>query len=231
MKTLIITLLCFISSYTVSAQVTFKCASVKYTIPEFREDTVKKNFFEKKFEDLGILQPIQLSKYDIELRCYYDVLSISSGSAIIIKGDENRIFAEAYYYRVQDKASDSIPPEGFKTIKHGKRNVYYSVKNVSVPDTLLRSLIKDKLFYRQDILVLRDSLKKQGVKIEPSREMDPYSVTFTLKVKSHIRRFDSCPSLFYANKNIKDFTYNVLLFNDFNNLYNSSGQERNHLFP
>ncbi|WP_179414170.1 hypothetical protein HDF19_16495 [Mucilaginibacter sp. E4BP6] len=231
MKTLIITLLCFVSAYTVNAQITFKCADVKYTIPEFKEDAVEKYIWETQFEDLGILQPIQLSKYDIELRCYYDVVSIGRGSAIIIKGDERKIWAEAYFYRIQKDQSDSIPPEGFKSIKYWKRNLYYSVKNISVPDTLLRSLIKHKLFNRQDIIALRDSLKNQGIKIEPSRELDSYSVTYTLKVKNHIRRFNSDPSLFYANSNIKEFSYDVLLFNDFNNLYNSSGQERNHLFP
>ncbi len=231
MKTSIITLLCFFSAYTVNAQITFKCAGVNYTIPKFREDAVQKYIWEQQFEDLGMLQPIELSKYDIELRCYYDVVSIGRGSAIIIKGDAREIWAEAYFYRPQFNKNDSIPPKGFQTIKYGNRNVYYSIKKVSVPDTLLRALIKDKLFNKQDIMALRDSLKKQGIKIEPSRAMDPYSVTFTLKIKNHIRSFNSNPSLFDANTNIKEFSYDVLLFNDFNNLYNSSGQERNHLFP
>jgi len=230
MKTLIITLLCFFS-VSVNAQITFKCAGVNYTIPEFKEDAVQKYIWEQQFEDLGILQPIQLSKYDIELRCYYVVTAPAIGSAIIIKGDAHKIFAEAYYYCYQRGTADSIPPKGFKSIKHGKRNIYYSVKEVSVPDTLLKALINHQLFNRKDMMQLEDSLKKQGIKIERSRAMDPFSLTYTVKVKNHIRRFDSLPDHFYANPNIKEFSYDVLLFNDFNNLYNSSGQERNHLFP
>ncbi|MHB8209300.1 hypothetical protein, partial [Mucilaginibacter sp.] len=93
MKTFIIILLCFVNAYTANAQVTFKCAGIKYTIPEFKEDAVQQYIWEQQFEDLGILQPIQLSKYDIELRCYYDVVSIGRGSAIIIKGNEHKVWA------------------------------------------------------------------------------------------------------------------------------------------
>ena len=171
MKTLIISFLCFIGICTANAQLTFNCAGKKYTIPEFKEHTSEKNIWEEEFETLGILQPVELSKFDIELRCYYDVVAPSFGSAIIIKGDTNKIFAEAYYYCFQRNTADSIPPEGFKVIKHGGRNIYYSVKTVSVPDTLLEALIKHHLFSRQNTMELADSLKKQGIKIERSNAL------------------------------------------------------------
>ena len=220
MKNKLLFVLFFFSFYTTNAQVTFTCAAKNYTIPEFKDDSLEKNIWEQQFEKLGILRSIRSSNWDVELRCYYDLPSLS-GSAIVVKGNENKIFAEIYRYRVQNGDRDSVPPKGYNTIRKGGKNIYYSVKIVSVPDTLLKSLIEEKLFSCPDITFVLDSLNKNGTKLQPSNTLDAYTVTFLVKVKSHIRRFSSTPFLSYANPLRKDLARYTQLFNSFDQLNNT----------
>ncbi len=64
-----------------------------------------------------------------------------------------------------------------------------------------------------------------------SNALDPYYMQFELKVKNHYRSFNCDPFMYYSNKDIKEFLPEKLLYDQFNELYEKSGQEKNHLFP
>ena len=76
-----------------------------------------------------------------------------------------------------------------------------------------------------------DSLSKKNIKLLKSSALDPYYMQFELKVKNQYRSFDCDPDLYYTNPTIKELLPEKLLFDQFDQLYKKSGQERNHLFP
>jgi hypothetical protein len=213
------------------AQVAFNCDGKSYSIPYFRQDSTGRSTAELTFEKLNILSSIKNSASDIELRGYYNVVSLSSGSVIVIKGNSKRLTADACYYRLQLNKADTIPPKDYKTTRWLNRNLYYSVKSITAPYTLLQALIDNKLFSLPEVDFITDSLKKNGVKVERTRAMDPYSMKFELKVNQMYRSFNCDPFLWAANKGIKELQPEIALFQLFDNLYIKSGQNLNHLFP
>lgn len=227
----VILLLTALSSATVFSQVKFVCAGKNFVIPAFRIDSIKNSFVINQFEKLKILDPIRNSKFEIELRGYYQVSTPSAGSVIIIKGNHNKLFAETYYYRFQKNNLDTLAPKGFKTTFWGKRKVYFSVKNIPLSRSILSQLIKKRLFELPDAKKLRDSLSINGIKIARTQAFDPYYMVFTLKVLNNYRSFYCDPFMAAANKDIKELIPEKLLFEQFDKIYNQSGQERNHLFP
>lgn len=225
-------ILCFIfffNSYLTSAQVLVKCAGKNYNIPAFKQNIVDNSGGD--FEDFGILSPILQSKYDIELRGFYKTANPFIGSAVVIKGNEEKLIVETYFFKIQGALAKLVPANNFKVITKGNLLVFYNVKSVRPPDTLLNSLIKNKLFTLPNIKGMTDSLLKNNIKLLKSGAMDPYYMQFELKVKNQYRSFDCDPSLYYTNPNVKELLPEKLLFNQFDQLYKASGQERNHLFP
>jgi hypothetical protein len=216
------------SSY---GQMTFKCAGKSYIIPYFKSYTIQKYYTENRFEELKILEPIEKSVFPIELRAYYMVVNASIGSAVIIKGDSNKIVAEAYYYRIQWDSTNSIQPKGFKTTWLHNRKVYYTVKSVSPSDTLLTALIRYKLFTQPEIDLVIRSLKQKNINVAETNAMDPYHLKFELKAGNQYRSYICDSFRWYANKDIHELRPEKLLFDVFNQLYIDSGQELNHLFP
>ncbi len=219
----------FFNSYLTSAQVIVKCAGKKYIIPAFKQNTV--NASGGDFENFGILSPILQSQYDIELRGFYKTSNPFIGSAVVIKGNKEKLIAEAYFFKIQGGLTKTTLASDFKVINKGNLLVFYNVKSVRPADTLLNSLIKNKLFTLPDVKNLTDSLLKNNIKLLKSGEMDPYHMQFELKVKNQYRSFGCDPSLYYTNPNVKELLPEKLLFDQFDQLYKASGQERNHLFP
>ena len=225
-------ILCFIfflNSYLTSAQLRVKCAGKNYYIPVFKQNII--NTGGGDFENYGILSPIIESKYDIELRAFYKTSNPFIGSAVIIKGNKEKLIAEAYFYKIQGALSKPTAANDFKIINRGNLLIFYSVKSVQPTATLLNSLIKNKLFDLPNIKDLTDSLSKNNINLIKSRAMDPYHIQFELKVKNQYRSFDCDPSIYYDNLNVKELLPEKLLFDQFDQLYKASGQEKNHLFP
>lgn len=225
-------ILCFIfffSSYLASAQLLVKCAGKNYTIPVFKQNTV--NAGGNDFENYGILSPILQSKYDVELRAFYKTSNPSIGSAVIIKGNKEKLIAETYFYKIQGALSKPTLTGDFKIINKDNLLVSYYVKSIQPTANLLDSLIKNKLFDLPNIKDLTDSLLKNNIKLLKSGALDPYHMQFELKVKNQYRSFDCDPFVYYANPNVKELLPEKLLFDQFDQLYKTSGQERNHLFP
>lgn len=224
--------LCFIfffNSYLTSAQLKVKCAGKNYNIPVFKQNTV--NASVNDFENYGIFLPILQSKYDLELRAFYKTSNPFIGSAVVIKGNKEKLIAETYFYKIQGALSKLTPASDFKVINRGNLLVFYSVKSTRPADTLLNSLIKNKLFTLPNIKDMTDSLLKNNIKLLKSGALDPYYMQFELKVKNQYRSFGCDPSMYYTNPNVKELLPEKLLFDQFDQLYKASGQERNHLFP
>lgn len=219
----------FLNSYLTSAQVLVKCAGKNYNIPAFKQNTV--NASGGDFEDFGILSPILQSEYDIELRGFYKTSNPFIGSAVVIKGNEEKLIVETYFFKIQGALAKMVPANNFKVITKGNLLVFYNVKSVQPTDTLLNSLIKNKLFTLSNVKILTDSLLKNNIKLLKDSVLDPYSMQFELKVKNQYRSFDCDPFVYYANPNVKELLPEKLLFDQFDQLYKASGQERNHLFP
>lgn len=191
-------------------QIVLKCAGKTYTIPAFKAGYTK--IGDERFEQFKVLPPIHKSKFDIELRGYYHTSNPFIGSVVVVKGNREKLFVEAYFYKYI-------------------RVITSSVKTFKPADTLLTSLIKANLFTLSDINVLSDSLSKNNIEVKKNNSLDPYYMQFELKVKDHYRSFNCDPSIYYDNPNINELLSEKLLYDQFNNLYILSGQEKNHLFP
>lgn len=225
-------ILCFVflvQTCLTSAQLLVKCAGKNYNIPAFKQSTV--NASGGDFENFGILSPILQSQYDLELRGFYKTSNPFIGSAVVIKGNEEKLIVETYFYKIPGALAKMVPANNFKVIAKGNLLIFYNVKSIQPADTLLNSLIKNKLFTLPNIKNLTNSLLKNNIKLLKSGAMDPYYMQFELKVKNQYRSFDCDPSLYYTNPNVKELLSEKLLFDQFDQLYKISGQERNHLFP
>lgn len=228
--TIILSCFLYFQNFIASAQIIIRCAGESYSIPSFNDDSVKKQ--DRNFEKFQILPPINQSKYDIELRGYYITSNPLISSVVVIKGNEEKIIAEAYFYKSSFGINfRTITSSKINTVRSGDQLVHAIVKSVQPTDTLLRYLISNRLFSLMDIKYILKSLTKRGIKITKNDVLDPYYMQFELKVKNHYRSFNCDPFMYYSNKNIKDLLPEKLLYDQFNQLYEKSGQEKNHLFP
>lgn len=220
----------FFQNYIASAQITVRCAGESYSIPSFSNDSVK--IQDRNLEKFQILLPINQSKNDIELRGYYITSNPLISSVVVIRGNEEKLTAEAYFYKSSFGMNfKTVTSSRGNTIRSGNQLVHAITKSVQPTDTLLRYLISNKLFSLKDIKYISDSLTKRGVKLTKNSALDPYYMQFELKVKNHYRSFNCDPFMYYSNKNIIELLPEKLLYDQFNQLYEKSGQEKNHLFP
>src|ERR1700679_2861260 len=96
-KSLVIIISLF-SKTLAQAQISINCSGKQFYIPSFRKDSTKKDFIEKKFEESNFLQSVEKSKYDIEIRAYFVVVSINMASFITVKGNDKELVAESRHY-------------------------------------------------------------------------------------------------------------------------------------
>jgi hypothetical protein len=168
-----------------------------------------KSHYKDIFEQLELLEPIQNSLYDIEVRLY-NSSPFFSGNVIVLKGNSKKLIAEYYEYG-QSKA---VPTKSYKMKKLGNMTFYYLKQSLSVSDTLLTSLIKNKLF-NYDPIALRDSLKKAGKETRAKTFLDSSPPSFFIKVKNDYHLISCDPYALEENKGTIEIAPETLLTHTF----------------
>jgi hypothetical protein len=94
---------------------------------------------------------------------------------------------------------------------------YYLKQSLSIPDTLLASLIKNKLF-NYDPIAVRDSLKKAGRETSARTYLDGSPPSFYIKVKNDYHFISCDPYALEENKGTIEVAPETLLTHTFYNL-------------
>jgi hypothetical protein len=231
---ILISIFCVLVIRPAFSQINIRIAKKDYTIPAFikvpgLEEYEKEmfwvgihskelNYSQAKsrnkdiFEQLELLEPIQNSLYDIEVRLVNSSPFFSS-NVIVLKGNSKKLIAEYYEYG-QHKA---IPGKAYKMKKLSNMTFYYLKQSLSIPDTLLASLIKNKLF-NYDPIAVRDSLKKAGRETSARTYLDGSPPSFYIKVKNDYHFISCDPYALEENKGTIEVAPETLLTHTFYNL-------------
>ncbi len=169
-----------------------------------------KNSEKDYFEQLGLLQPIQNSLYDVEIRLYHSS-PFFSGNVIVVKGNSKKLIAESYSF------SKTKQKKLYRMKKNNGLPFYYIHRKLSVPDTLFTSLIKNKIF-NYDPVAVRDSLKKVGKETRVKEIMDYSNPSFLIKVKNNYYHFSCDVYASEVNKGLTEVAPESILTNTFYSL-------------
>jgi hypothetical protein len=211
---LILVLLTLIN-FSASSQIKIEVAGKKYVVPAFKDDTVGRPGY---LRDISIPEPIEQSKYDIEIRFYTSAMMISFVNTWVIKGTRDSLFAETYEisrFHARIVAKEVIMKSG---VKH---YLYYQKQTPGqLLDTALTNLITHKLSVIQDQHQVYQHLKEHDIKVNyPTQPNDCcLDVYIEVKIKNHIRSFTYNYYPAAGNLQIQEFAEENLLMNDFDNL-------------
>lgn len=202
------------------AQKTIDLAGKKYVIPAFEQIVLKSNVW-----DFEGVTPIEQSQNNLEIR--FSLFAGVGKAMIAIRGNKDSLWADCYYYTVSAwlKPNPTFPVELFTTRKGYQMSmVSKRIELTARADSIVASLVKNKIFTLKDEDVVLDSLTKNNIPFKNNSWLDgSWGTDFIIKVNDQYRRFNIIPETDGQNPSMEVFAKRIRLYNLFYGLYKSSG--------
>lgn len=204
--------LCFALISICIGQQQLRIAGAAYNVPVFRTDSTAS--FTDWYVQLGILQSIKKSAYDLEIRVLIPNVILNfgdQGGCVVIRGNKDSLFATYYKIDMRQGQADGKA----SLILKDKANKDYDLmlirhENIAPEkmSSILRGLLANHVTDIFSSEKMRRYLRKNRIKIHDSGAMDCCGdLLYEVKIGNRVRNFTTNALYYDVNPNIKQITF------------------------